>query len=340
MPLMAKPIFIMLAIGWLVGCAQLPSQAHQEVTLEAIQQLINERQPHSQSQLNQVAKACGEQLQQQVDQQSQQLKDLTKQLKLLNSANPSFAQSMCPPAQSNAQYDGKMVVGSLEWVYILQPRHHYKARVDSGATTSSIHAINISRFERDGKKWVSFELQDEDRTKTQKIEAPVVRTASIRQASTEEIIHRPVVRLTLILGNVQQATDFTLTDRGHMDYSVLLGRTFLQDIALIDVGRTMIQPKFEPDEPKVEVEPTQTEPEVKAEPKPAEPKPAEPKLVEPKPAEPKAEAPLETQAENKAETNAESEPKIEPKKVEPKEDSTVKADNDSVVTPETQVIEP
>lgn len=251
MPVMAKIVVIILAIAGMVGCTQLPSKAHQEVTLEGIAQLINNRQPRAQDQLEEIAQVCGQQLGVQLEGQSQQLEALTKQLQTLNNATPSFANSMCPPVKAAAQYEGKMVVGSVEWVYILQPRHHYKARVDSGATTSSIHAKNIVRFERNGKKWVSFELQDDEKNGTQKLEAPLVRNVAIRQAAADELEHRPVVKLTIVLGNMQHESDFTLTDRTQMDFSVLLGRTFLQDIALIDVGRAMIQPKFEPNLPDV-----------------------------------------------------------------------------------------
>lgn len=243
---MTKHFLAALIIVGLAGCAQLPSQAHKDVTLESIQHLIDQRQPHLQEQFDKAMESCGGQLQGQLTAQNQQLEELSKQLQALNNANPSFTNALCPPTTPANQYEGKMVVGSVEWVYLVQPQHHYKARVDSGATTSSIHAKNITRFERNGKKWVSFELQDEDKSTTQKLESPLVRNVAIRQASAEEPEHRAVVKLTIVLGNMQHESEFTLTDRTQMDYSVLLGRTFLQDIALIDVGRSMIQPKFEP----------------------------------------------------------------------------------------------
>lgn len=258
-------VFLMLG---LTGCAQWPSPEHQEVTLEAIQTLIDQRQPHSKMQIDELAYACTEYTQTQLDVLEQQVVGLTKQLQIMNNATPSFTNSMCPPVKAAAQYESKMVVGSVEWVYLLQPKEHYQARVDSGATTSSIHARNITRFERNGKKWVSFELQNEEKNSTHKLEAPLVRSVAIRQASSAEPDHRPVVKLTVVLGGMQHESEFTLTDRAQMDYSVLLGRTFLQDIALIDVGRTMIQPKFEPIE--------RTEPEDKPEPSLPEPIEAEP----------------------------------------------------------------
>lgn len=313
MPEKALLCVLIFSVLGLSGCAQWPSPEHQAVTLESIQKLIDERQPHSKVELDELAYACTEYTQAQLDVQGQQLAELTKQMQMMSNANPSFSNSMCPPVKSAAEYEGKMVVGSVEWVYLLEPREHYKARVDSGATTSSIHAKNVTRFERNGKKWVSFELQDDDKSVSHKLEAPLVRTVSIRQASSDESEHRPVVKLTIVLGSMQHESEFTLNDREKMDYSVLLGRTFLQDIALIDVGRTMIQPKFEP------VERTEAE---------------KPKLPSKEVTEQEPATKVEAQAEQKVEkkTDARAEVKTETKadaavpaaKTTPKSESELK----------------
>lgn len=229
-----------------VGCAQWPSEAHRDVTLEKIQELIDNREQHSKLDLSELANACTEYTQAQLDIQEHQLNELVKQMQIMNSANPTFSNSFCPPMQSATDFDGKLVVGSVEWVYISQPKQYYKARVDSGASTSSIHAQNITRFERNGKKWVRFELFNDDKEDPVQLEAPLVRVVNIRQASLADVEQRPVVKLTVVLGSMQHESEFTLTDRSQMDYSVLIGRKFLQDIVLIDVGKEMIQPKFEP----------------------------------------------------------------------------------------------
>ena len=48
------------------------------------------------------------------------------------------------------------IIGAVEPFYILPMKSAFYARVDTGATTSSIDVENLKRFERDGKKWVSF----------------------------------------------------------------------------------------------------------------------------------------------------------------------------------------
>ena len=77
----------------------------------------------------------------------------------------------------------------------------------------------------------------------------MVRKVKIRQASYEEIERRPVVELDVALGNsIMQTTEFTLTDRTQMSYPVLLGRSFLRDLTLVDVAIEFTHPKYEPEQ--------------------------------------------------------------------------------------------
>lgn len=343
-----KAFIIAAGILAMAGCAQWPSQTHQTVTLDEIRDLLNEL--HQEPAPIPVASppvsgSCNElaAVQQQMANQQELLTDLNQHVYRLTTANPTFSSAMCPPQVTN-QYDGKMVVGSIEWVYLPQPNHHYKARVDSGATTSSIHAENITRFERDGKKWVSFELRDEETSEVSVIEVPLLRTVAIRQASSQEADRRNVVKLTVNIGNIQQDSEFTLTNRAQMDYAVLLGRNFLQDIVLIDVGQQLLQPKFQPkplDIPavkNVEADRANTtdedKPKVKAKSKPVTSK-AEPSVdtkVENKKAGPKK---IEPAAKPTTETKTEpvAEPKIEPV-VEAVEAPVVNTESEPETTPE------
>jgi len=138
--------------------------------------------------------------------------------------------------------DGKLMLGEEEWLYIKAINHNVKARIDTGATTSSISAIDIEMFERDGKDWVKFKLAHGGE-ETKEFESPVSRVVTIRQSSTEERTERPVINVWVQLGELKTKTEFTLNDRTHMTYPVLLGRTFFRDVAVVDVGRKYIQPK-------------------------------------------------------------------------------------------------
>lgn len=140
---------------------------------------------------------------------------------------------------------GMLTLGSLERVYIDIVESSFIARVDTGATTSSIHAVDMQTFERNGKKWVRFHVSDDTTLPKDRkwVEAAVIRHVKIRQSSTDQLERRPVVDLWVKLGEIHEKTQFTLTDRAQMDYPILLGREFIQDMALVDVSRDYVMSK-------------------------------------------------------------------------------------------------
>lgn len=152
------------------------------------------------------------------------------------------------PEPDTNKDSAKVIIGRVEWVWIDALNKKLKARVDTGATLSSIHATKIERFERDGKNWVRFTMQvnaegeQGANGKEQEFEAPLARNAKIRQASAEELDARPVVRLRMRMGHMEDEVDFTLTNRAEMNYPILLGRRFLQDIVIVDVSLKFTQP--------------------------------------------------------------------------------------------------
>lgn len=132
----------------------------------------------------------------------------------------------------------KKIVGRVESVLIDPPGIKMKARIDTGAHTSSINAKDIVRFERDQKKWVRFTLIDEKNNTEHVIERRVARVAKIIQSSQDDgFDKRVVVTLQITLGDMKQLSEFTLTDREHMTYSVLVGRNVLRDQMLVDVAK-------------------------------------------------------------------------------------------------------
>ena len=132
----------------------------------------------------------------------------------------------------------KLIIGSEELILLSSLQEKYKARIDTGATTSSLNATDIVEFERDGIKWVRFNFSQAINNEAQIIEAKVARTILIRQANSSEATRRPIIELPVQLGDIKMLTEFTLADRSHMTFPVLLGRTFLKDIVMVDVART------------------------------------------------------------------------------------------------------
>jgi hypothetical protein len=149
----------------------------------------------------------------------------------------------------DASLADKELVGRSEWIGLADIGTYLRARVDSGANTSSLSAKDITRFERDGEDWVRFKLgvnEDDvvvDDVRNEWIEAPVERRVRILQAAGSE--SRPVVSLLMTLGSIREPVEFTLNDRTHLNYPVLLGRRFLMDIALIDVAESYLHPRPE-----------------------------------------------------------------------------------------------
>ncbi len=138
--------------------------------------------------------------------------------------------------------DGKLILGEQEWVFIPSIKETTKARVDTGATTSSISVSNMVKFERDGKEWVKFVIEHDD-IKSEELSYPVDRWVKIVQSSSEESERRPVITAWIEIGGLKEKTQFTLADRSHLTFPVLLGRSFFRDIAVVDVSRKYVQPK-------------------------------------------------------------------------------------------------
>ncbi|MDI3325557.1 RimK/LysX family protein [Pontibacterium granulatum] len=142
----------------------------------------------------------------------------------------------CPKIRESLR--NKTIVGAVEWAVIDLGNEQLiaKARMDTGAATSSLGATDIAEFERNGKRWVRFKLAD-GRTISQRLE----RFVNIRQAAASESNKRPVVKLGVKIGEIAYIGEFTLADRSHLKYEVLIGRNVLRDLMVVDVARLYVQ---------------------------------------------------------------------------------------------------
>jgi len=113
-----------------------------------------------------------------------------------------------------------------------------KAKLDTGAKTAAIHASDIERFEKSGKKWVRFKLALDHRdpkSETFLVERPLERDIKIKlRGKKQDHDARPTVKLQFCLGGTRFEALFTLVNRSKFNYPVLLGRRFLADLAVID----------------------------------------------------------------------------------------------------------
>lgn len=152
----------------------------------------------------------------------------------------------CPkleaPAASAARPGDKTIFGEMEMVEIQPGSLRLEGRIDSGAKTSSLHALSIVRFERDGRRWVRFETPTGRGDEVATLELPWERRVKIKGVG-EDYEERPVVDMEVRIGTRRQRIHVTLTDRGNYEFPVLIGRNFLRDNALVDVSRTYVHGK-------------------------------------------------------------------------------------------------
>lgn len=132
--------------------------------------------------------------------------------------------------------DKKIIVGSEEWcAFPGLGIPAIKARVDSGAKTSSIHAFNIQKFRREGELWVSFEVHpvQHDRRTVVRCERPVYDKRVVKSSSGIAET-RYVILTTLKIGEEAWDVELTLANRDSMGYRMLLGREAMKGRMLVD----------------------------------------------------------------------------------------------------------
>ncbi|MBX3101856.1 MAG: RimK/LysX family protein [Bacteroidetes bacterium] len=137
----------------------------------------------------------------------------------------------------------KQLLGSVEHVQITAVcPHPLKARVDTGAATSALHCKTIRAFKDTlGVPMVGFVPLDDRYPQWQGKEVclPVVQQRTVKSSSGHRE-NRYFVRLEVSLGKRTLHTLFSLTDRKHMNYPVLLGRTLLRRGYLVDVSQKFL----------------------------------------------------------------------------------------------------
>lgn len=134
----------------------------------------------------------------------------------------------------------KTTIGCEEWCALPDlALPAIKARVDSGAKTSSIHAFNINTFRRDSALWVSFEVHPltNSRRSVIRCERPVIDRRSVKSSSGESEL-RYVVSSSLKMGGEEWDIELTLTNRGSMGYRMLLGREAMDGKLIIDPAQS------------------------------------------------------------------------------------------------------
>jgi hypothetical protein len=118
----------------------------------------------------------------------------------------------------------------VEWV---------KAKVDTGATSSSLHAWGIEVDETAGIVGFNMYPHQDDESVVIAVRAPLVEHREVR-SSNGEVEMRPVIRTRAIVLGQQLAIDLSLTSRDEMGFRMLLGRSAVRRRFVVDPGRSFV----------------------------------------------------------------------------------------------------
>ncbi len=130
----------------------------------------------------------------------------------------------------------RIVLGGVERVFLDPPGLFFDARIDTGAKTSSLNALDMVEFERDGKPYIKFNIIHPGTGENTELTRQIRRYVRIKEHMNESQ-RRPIVRLRVKLANIDERVDFTLVDRRKFSQQVLIGRNLLQDLAIVDVSK-------------------------------------------------------------------------------------------------------
>ncbi len=101
-----------------------------------------------------------------------------------------------------------------------------KAKMDTGAKSSALHAESIKYLEIDNKKYVSFSFAQEDGQESI-LQALFVGERSVK-SSTGQVTVRPVINTIIKIGSDEFDIEFTLINRSAMRYKIIIGRDALR----------------------------------------------------------------------------------------------------------------
>lgn len=148
--------------------------------------------------------------------------------------------------------DKYTLIGWREWIVFPDFENaRIKAKIDTGARTSAIHADNVEAVERDGQAYVSFIIHpnQKDNENTVMCVAPLVERRAITDSGgkTEE---RYVVSALVRLGDRSWPIELSLTDRDSMGFRMLLGRTALKKRFWVQPDKSFLHGRDKSEQPK------------------------------------------------------------------------------------------
>lgn len=145
------------------------------------------------------------------------------------------------PAVSYAEAPTPTTVGWIERVALYPGGIIVPAKVDTGAVSCSLHCPNPTMYEKDGKKWVKFQIKDAH-GKDITIDQEIVGTRRIKRHYGDYQM-RPVIKMGVCLGRLFRETEVNLVDRTGFEYPMLIGRNFMdKELVVNPSAKNTVEP--------------------------------------------------------------------------------------------------
>ena len=141
--------------------------------------------------------------------------------------------------------NGRRILGWREYIEIPElgiiGPNRIKAKIDSGARSCALHAINIRYFQKEGASWIAFDVHPRQRDNKSLVscQAPLLEVRSVKDSGGKRTL-RPVILTKVKLGDSVVPIELTLIARDSMGFRMLIGRQAIRGRYLIDPGSSFI----------------------------------------------------------------------------------------------------
>ena len=144
----------------------------------------------------------------------------------------------------------KTMLGWREWVALPELKLvKIKAKIDTGARSSALHAFAIEPYRKGGQRWVMFAIHPLQNNSAVSIEChAAVKDRRMVMDSGGHKQRRYVIEAQLVMGQSVIRAEMTLTNRDSMRFRMLLGRTAMDARFIVDPGASYLQGKPDADE--------------------------------------------------------------------------------------------
>jgi hypothetical protein len=132
----------------------------------------------------------------------------------------------------------KVLIGRVEWAELPELKIKLKSRIDTGAKTTSLHAINIEEVIQQGDLYVKFQTENSE-GKVIELIRKVDTTQKVSNTSGF-VSRRYVIKEKIKMGSIDREVLINLNDRSKMDYKFLVGRNLLLGRFIVDVARSHV----------------------------------------------------------------------------------------------------